>query len=249
MLIPSKPEIITMTSLELVDYINEQRLPGEPELRHSDFVAKMPKVLGQGVCENFRIPYIHPQNKQTYYIYAFPKRESCLLAMSYSYELQAKVFDKMTALEDAAKPSFQLPDFSNPAAAARAWADAVDRSQALALENSQKQKQIEAAAPAVAFVEQYVEATVGSKGFRETAIQLGANERRLSEFLIGNQIMYYLRGHLTPFRKHLDAGRFECKVRLVGAIERSEFRFTPRGFEWVSRAWRDGGFKGQRGLL
>ncbi len=29
--------------------------------------------------------------------YRFPKREACLTAMSYSYELQAKVFDRMTA--------------------------------------------------------------------------------------------------------------------------------------------------------
>lgn len=33
-------------------------------------------------------------------IYTFPKREACLMAMSYSYELQAKVFDRMTALEE-----------------------------------------------------------------------------------------------------------------------------------------------------
>jgi hypothetical protein len=40
-------------------------------------------------------------------MYRFPKREASLMAMSYSYELQAKVFDKMTALE--AKPITQLP--------------------------------------------------------------------------------------------------------------------------------------------
>lgn len=31
--------------------------------------------------------------------YRFPKREACLMAMSYSYELQATVFDRMTELE------------------------------------------------------------------------------------------------------------------------------------------------------
>jgi hypothetical protein len=35
--------------------------------------------------------------------YTFPKREACLMAMSYSYELQAKVYDRMTALEEQAR--------------------------------------------------------------------------------------------------------------------------------------------------
>lgn len=92
-------EPITMTSLELVDFINSQRADGEAELQHRDFTAKVPKVLGEGVCEKFRTPYRHPQNGQMYTMYIFPKREACLMAMSYSYELQAKVFDRMTALE------------------------------------------------------------------------------------------------------------------------------------------------------
>lgn len=54
------------------------------------------------------------------------------MAMSYSYELQAKVFDRMTELEAAASPA--IPNFSNPAEAARAWALAYEKQQeALAL--------------------------------------------------------------------------------------------------------------------
>ena len=97
------PEAVTMTSLEMVEYINSQRGEGEAVLRHRDFMVKVPKVLGEGVCEIFRTPYTNPQNGQTYSIYRFPKREACLMAMSYSYELQAKVFDRMTALETEAR--------------------------------------------------------------------------------------------------------------------------------------------------
>ncbi len=94
-----KHDTPTMTSIELVEFINEQRAPDEAQLRHRDFCEKVKKVLGEGVCENFRIPYEHPQNGQTYSIFNFPKREACLMAMSYSYDLQAKVFDRMTELE------------------------------------------------------------------------------------------------------------------------------------------------------
>lgn len=90
---------ITMTSLELVDFINEQRKPGEPVLRHDNFMAKVPQVLGEGGILKFKDTHTHPQNGQQYPCYRFPKREACLMAMSYSYELQAKVFDRMSALE------------------------------------------------------------------------------------------------------------------------------------------------------
>lgn len=108
-----------MTSLELVDFINASRAPGEATLRHDDFMRKVPTVLGGG-ARKFADTYIHPQNSQRYPCYVFPKREACLMAMSYSYELQARVFDRMTALEEQQKAS-ALPNFSNPAEAARAW--------------------------------------------------------------------------------------------------------------------------------
>ncbi len=128
---------VTMTSLELVDYINAQRdLNDTGELRHRDFLAKVPKVLGEGGSEKFRGVYIHPLNGQTCPIFHFPKREACLMAMSYSYDLQAKVYDYMTALE-AKIPSSALPNFADPAAAARAWADQFEKAEQAAIANQQ----------------------------------------------------------------------------------------------------------------
>lgn len=92
---------VTMTSLELVEFINSQRGPGESELRHDHFMAKAPKVLGEEAAPKFRDSY-KGKDGTTRPCYRFPKREACLMAMSYSYELQAKVFDRMTALEQRA---------------------------------------------------------------------------------------------------------------------------------------------------
>ncbi len=89
---------ITMTSLELVDFINEQRDTADPELRHDHFMVKVPKVLGEIHAPKFLGTQVYGNNN-TRPIYKLPKREACLMAMSYSYELQAKVFDRMTALE------------------------------------------------------------------------------------------------------------------------------------------------------
>jgi hypothetical protein len=133
----------TMTSLEQVDFINAHRQElasacgaafpskGFAKLEHKDFLEKVTVVLGPETSAEFSadLPDRYGRPRAGY---RFPKREACLMAMSYSYELQAKVFDRMTALE--AKPAFALPDFSNPAAAARAWADAIEATQALAIE-------------------------------------------------------------------------------------------------------------------
>ena len=50
----SNGNTVTMTSLELVEFINSQRQDGDAELRHADFLAKVPQVLGEEMSEKFR---------------------------------------------------------------------------------------------------------------------------------------------------------------------------------------------------
>ena len=114
---------VTMVSLELVDYINDSRKFDEKpvQLRHADFMAKVPKVLGIETSEKFRSSYLAGNGEQRP-CYRFPKREACLMAMSYSYELQAQIFDRMTAMENhiAAQnlPSYAIDD---PIERAKKW--------------------------------------------------------------------------------------------------------------------------------
>ena len=114
---------VTMVSLELVDYINDSRKFDEKpvQLRHADFMAKVPKVLGGELSEKFRSVYTDTTGR-TLPCYRFPKREACLMAMSYSYELQAQIFDRMTAMENhiAAQnlPSYAIDD---PIERAKKW--------------------------------------------------------------------------------------------------------------------------------
>lgn len=100
---------ITMTSLELVDFINSKRKEDDALVRHADFMTKVSKVLGFEYSENFRSTYKASNGKENP-CYRFPKRESCLMAMSYSYDLQAAVFDHMTNLEQQLiKTTIQAP--------------------------------------------------------------------------------------------------------------------------------------------
>ncbi|QBE64278.1 hypothetical protein [Pseudoduganella lutea] len=114
-----------MSSLEMVAYINATREPGKAELRHDNFMAKVSSVLGVGDALKFQGMYKDAYNRDKP-CYNFPKREACLMAMSYSYELQAKVFDAWVAAEEKllAKPVAAIPNFDDPIAAARAWIEA-----------------------------------------------------------------------------------------------------------------------------
>lgn len=122
---------VTMSSPELVDYINAHRQEvatiEKPfiELQHRSFMSKVPQVLGVEATakfiavDNFKNGTGGTVQRQ---IYRFPKREACLMAMSYSYELQAQVFDRMTAMEQhiAAQnlPSYAIDD---PIERAKKW--------------------------------------------------------------------------------------------------------------------------------
>lgn len=97
---------LTMSSLELVEFINSERLTADGEdavtLRHDHFMEKVPVVLGADHAPNFRgmvtVAIGSGATRQSP-CYNFPKREACLMAMSYSYDIQAKVFDRWQELE------------------------------------------------------------------------------------------------------------------------------------------------------
>lgn len=215
---------LTMSSLELVDFINNNREFDEPLLRHDNFMAKVPKVLGEGGVLKFKDTYTNPQNGQLYRFYRFPKREACLMAMSYSYELQAKVFDRMTELEEAQKkPSVALPDFTNPAEAARAWA--------VEFEEKQKaHKALAIAAPKVQFFDKVVERDTLMSA-TQVAQKLGLSAVALNKHL--DELDVYSKNikRARVFKQwFIDKGLGELKQTDLGY---SQPLFTTAGEAWV----------------
>lgn len=179
---------VTMSSPELVEFINKHRKEvatvEKPyiELRHDHFMAKVPKVLGEKVAPNFLGDYQDGRGR-TYPCYHFPKRESCLLAMSYSYELQAQVFDRMTAMEEELKkPTALLPDFADPAAAARAWAEQFEAKQLA-------QQQVAELAPKAEALDTIAD-TTNTYCLRDCAKTIGIRESDLIKLLIDKKWIY-----------------------------------------------------------
>ena len=140
--------VATMSSLDMVNYINASRVDGVDLLRHDHFIEKVKKVL------NIRAPLfggtqIYGNNNKRL-VYNFPKREACLMAMSYSYELQAQVFDAWQAAERGISAPI-IPNFEDPVEAALSWVEQFKAKEAAVLQLSLAKIELENAADKIDF--------------------------------------------------------------------------------------------------
>jgi hypothetical protein len=100
--------IPTMSSLEIVDVINEERKAeaagGEfATLRHADFMVKLERHPGIDSTK-FSGQYKDSTGRKLK-CYHLPKREAELMVMSESLAVQTRVYDRLAALESGTLPS------------------------------------------------------------------------------------------------------------------------------------------------
>lgn len=209
-------EMLTMTSREIATLL---------ESRHDNVKVSIDRLVLRGVISRPAMQDVKNDNNQVVQEYLVCKRDTYVIVAQLSPEFTARLVDRWQELENRQYPA--LPDFTNPAIAARAWADEIEQKHAL-------QVQLAAAAPAVEFVEKYVDST-GLKSFRQVCKLLGANESEFRRFLNARHIMYRLGGEWVPYACHIDAGRFVVKA---GTSESghafNSARFTSKGVEWVA---------------
>jgi hypothetical protein len=86
-----------MSSVEIVEVINQLRPAGKAELRHDNFMKKMRKHPGINGL-NFQGVYSDPKGEQRP-LYYLPKREAELMVMSESLDVQTQVYDRLAVLE------------------------------------------------------------------------------------------------------------------------------------------------------
>lgn len=155
--------------------------------------------------------------------YRVGKRDSFIIVAQLSPEFTARLVDRWQELEASKSP--KLPQtMAQALRLAAEQAEQIERQQAA----------LTAAAPAVEFVERYVDST-GSKGFRQVCKLLKVKEPEFRTFLHEKNIMYKLGGEWMPFAQHTDAGRFEVKAGTAQNEHAfNSARFTPKGISWVA---------------
>lgn len=194
------------------------------------------------VCRELKASGITPQieecrvinelaNGREFTEFRLNKRDSHILVARLSPEFTGRLVDRWMELEAGAVSPAPMPMI--PQTFAEALRLAADQQDVI----TAQAEQIAAAAPAVEFVDRYVDST-GTKGFRQVAKLLNAKENEFRRFLLAEKIMYYLSNELTPHAQHIDAGRFCVKA---GTAQNSHAfnsaRFTPKGITWVAGEW------------
>jgi len=210
-------ELQTMNSKDIAELV---------ESRHDDVKRSIDRLAEKGVISKPPVADgIKAANGVTEKVYLIGKRDSYVIVAQLSPEFTARLVDRWQELEAGTAPQFRVP--TTLSAALRLAAE-----QAEVIE--QQAAQLEIAAPAVAFVESYVESSTGAKGFREVCKLLRIKENTFREFLRDKQIMYKLGGDWAPYAQHIDAGRFEVKTGTANEHAFSQTKFTAKGIRWVA---------------
>ncbi|XTZ40207.1 phage antirepressor KilAC domain-containing protein [Salmonella enterica] len=154
------------------------------------------------------------------------KRDSLLTVARISPAYTAEMLDRWQEREK----ELSLPDFTNPAAAARAWAEQYERC-------LRAEEQLALFAPKAEFFDAYIQVDE-SLSFRQLCKLLKAKEAEFRQFLLERNIMQRINGTLMPAQHHIQAGYFTVHA---GSSENrhnySQARFTSRGVKWVAALW------------
>ena len=116
----TKSASLTMSSQEIAELTGKQHAHVMRDIR-----AMLAELHGEGGVSSFGDTLTNSQNGQTYPVFNLLKRETLILVSGYSVQMRAAIIDRWQQLEEqvAAPTAPALPDFTNPALAARAWAE------------------------------------------------------------------------------------------------------------------------------
>lgn len=213
---PAAPK--TMSSRDIAELV---------ESRHDNVRITIDRLAERGVIATPAMQDFKNANGVTGREYIVGKRDSYVIVAQLSPEFTARLVDRWQELEAAAAQAAPVI----PQTLSGALRLAAEQAELI----EQQQAALAAAAPAIEFVDRYVDAT-GLTGFRQACKVLKIKENTFREFLLEKGIAYRLGRELAPRAEHLSAGRFEVKAGVSAKNEHAfnSMRFTPKGLSWVA---------------
>ncbi|MDX5592595.1 Rha family transcriptional regulator [Pseudovibrio sp. SPO723] len=214
--------------------------------RHSDVcrdIRNMCEKLNLGE-RKFASSYFTAQNKEVLE-YLLPERYLMNVLLGYSVELRDRVITEVYRLKEEnarlkAKPAFELPDFTNPVEAARAWADAVEQKNTAEKVASATTKALEAAQPAIVASETFLN-TAKDMNLNVAAKALGWGPHKFNDKLRELGFLFKKQGSKPPMPKapYVDKGIFTVRWMTFtkpGGEEGSSYTtmVTPKGLLYLA---------------
>lgn len=212
-------QVLTMSSREIAELTGKRH---DHVLRD---VENMLQELGETSPQFWgELPdtYNRPQR-----VAFLPKDLTVTLVAGYNVQMRHAIVKRWQELEAQQAP--KVP---------QTYAQALLEAGRLAQLAEEQAQQLALAAPKVEFVDKFVQASTGSKTFRQVCKLLKVNEREFRAFLEARGVMYRLGGEWVPYAQHLDAGRFEVKTGVADNEHAyTATRFTAKGVEWIAGEW------------
>lgn len=208
---------LTMSSREIAELV---------ESRHDNVKRAMERLAEKGVIRFTPAEETSHEGAgaRSVEVYRVGKRDSYVVVAQLSPEFTARLVDRWQELEEAARRP-ALPDFTNPVAAARAWADEVEAKQiAIAA--------LETAKPKLEAYDHFIGSRSECMNLQRAmkAINVGPNRGiaalRTDGVLFGSPA--------TPKQYFCEKGYFEVKpVEGTDGKVRPQTLVTPKGLDWL----------------
>lgn len=215
---------VSMSSREIAGLVN---------IRHDNVKRVIDRLVDKGVIASPQVEE-KPTEGRPAAEYIFTgvrgRRDSIIVVAQLSPEFTAKLVDRWDELEKSAALLPSTPDFSDPVAMARAWADAKEAEQ-LATHS------LAIAAPKVQAFERIADSS-GSMTIREAAKDLGLPPGVFGDWLKANRWIYKQGKTNLAFETRINSGFMEHKVTVLELEDEdgtprtksvSQPRITPKG--------------------
>lgn len=209
---------LTMSSREIAELV---------ESRHDSVKRTIERLQEKGLIQLTPMVEVKNHLGQIVTEYQLIKRDTYVVVAQLSPEFTARLVDRWQELENQQKPTALLPDFTNPAESARAWAEEYEKRQIA-------EQQAALMKPKAAFVDHYVEVGT-SKSLREVAKILNMPERAMIARLVEDKYLYRQSGNLLPYQTAHARDLFTVKT---GTAEHghnfTQTRVTSKGIEFIA---------------
>lgn len=200
---------------------------------HKNVLRDIKEILAaQNSATKFFYETTFKNRGKQYPMYLMNRDGFSLLVMGFTgkeaLQWKFKYIEAFNAMEqELLQSKKQLPNFDDPVAAARAWADEVEA-------RRQAQKQIEADRPKVLFADAVATAKTSiligelAKLIKQNGYDIG--QKRLFNFLRENGYLVKRKGseYNMPTQKSMNLGLFEIKERTINHTDHVETEKTPK---------------------